>query len=115
MTWSGRAATVVTADRMVTMDLTGWTAVHAADGRVAGWVAPADPDEPDVDYFEADRLPKVARRAAVLDQVTALFADPAFDPLETGEAARASGLSEAEADSCAYLALVLRQVELGGG
>jgi hypothetical protein len=45
-----------------------WQEIRNAAGEVVGWTQPPDPDEPDVDYFEADRLPKVKRRAEVIDQ-----------------------------------------------
>ena len=71
-------------------DLTGWTGVTSADGTVAGWMSLPDPDEPDVDYFEADRVPKAGRRAAALYEVAALAADEAFS---AGEVASPSVLA----------------------
>jgi hypothetical protein len=68
----------------------------------------------------AEILGQVAReagaraRAARLDEAAGLFADPAFNPLETGDAAAAAGLSEADIDAASYVALVLRKVELDG-
>lgn len=57
---------------------------------------------------------QAGQSAGRLDEVAALFHDPAFDPLETGEAAVAAGWSEADLDAASYVALVLREVELGG-
>lgn len=89
-------------------DATGWTPVTAADGTVAGWMAAPDPDERDADYFEADRLPLVGRRAGLVDQAAALLPDPSFD----ADQAVASGMTWAELDSASYVALALRQAEL---
>jgi hypothetical protein len=94
--------------------MTDWTPVTNAAGKVLGWMAAADPDEPDVDYFEADRVPKAGRRARAIDEAVALFSDPAFDPGATFDAALTSGLSYDQVDAAEYVALELRRVELEG-
>jgi hypothetical protein len=70
-----------------------WQPVHNAAGDVVGWMAAPDPDEPDVDWFEADRLPKVRRRADVIAQAVTMMG-PEFDLDDTWEALEAAGLSE---------------------
>lgn len=92
--------------------MTDWQPVTNAAGDVLGFMAAPDPDEPDVDWWEADRVAKVGRRAVVLDQAAALFADSAFDPSETWDAALAYGLTDADLDAAAYVAWVLRKLEL---
>jgi hypothetical protein len=93
--------------------MTDWHPVTNAAGDVLGWMAEPDPDEPlDGEYFTVDRLPHVRRRAAVLDQAAALFADSAFDPRETWDCALATGLTDADLDAAAHVAVVLREVEL---
>lgn len=89
-----------------------WKPVTGADGAVLGWMSAPDPDEPDVDWFEADRLPKVARRAAAIDEAAALAADEAFTPDEVGEMWRRTGLNDDELDAAAHVALTLCEVEL---
>ena len=42
-----------------------------------------------------------------------LFADSAFDPEETWDAALAAGMSDADLDAAAYVAVTLREVEHG--
>jgi hypothetical protein len=74
-------------------------------------MTPADPDEPDVDYFAADRLPRVRRRAAIIDQAAALL-DPAFD-LDTSWDALEAALPEGDIDAAGYVVLTLEQVERG--
>lgn len=75
----------------------------------SGWMAAPDPNEPDVDYFEADRLPRAGRRAAA---VGALVDALAVESLDIVQSCDASGLPPAEVDSATYLALVLRQAEM---
>jgi hypothetical protein len=91
-------------------DVESWTEVTAADGTVAGWMTPPDPDEPDVDYFAADRVPRAGRRAAALYEAAALF-DSVFTPDEVREMWQASGLSGDELDSAANTAMVLWEIE----
>jgi hypothetical protein len=57
---------------------------------------------------------QAGQRAARLTDAVDLFADPAFDPYETGVAAKAAGLSDSDLDAATYVALVLRETELGG-
>jgi hypothetical protein len=90
-----------------------WEPVTGAGGAVLGWMSPGDPDEPDVDYFEADRLPRVRRRAAVLGRAADLFADRAFDPAETWDAGLAAGLADHDLDAAAYIAVELEKIERG--
>jgi hypothetical protein len=63
---------------------------------------------------QAARSGTVAARAGRIGQVADLYGDPAFDPYETGDAAAAAGMSEAELDSAGYVAVVLAEVETGG-
>src|SRR6266568_8669366 len=96
--WRGRRAGSVTGRRdsipapwcrMVTMaDMTGWAPVTDAAGKVLGWMAPAGPDEPDVDWFEADRVPRAGRRAAALYELAALAGDEAFSAGEVADMGR---------------------------
>ncbi len=58
---------------------------------------------------------QAARSAARLDEAAALFADPAFDPMETWDAALAAGMTDLDMDAAAYVAVVLRETELGHG
>ncbi len=90
-------------------DMTGWTEVTAADGKVLGWMAAPDPDEPDVDYFEADQRRRAACRAAAVGQLVDALACESLDVITVCEA---SGLPESGVDAATYLALVLRQAEL---
>lgn len=92
-------------------DMTEWAPVTGADGTVLGWMAAPDPDEPDVDWFEADRLPKIRRRAAVIDPVAALAADEAFSADEVIEMGRRSGLTGDDLDAAANVAWHLWVVE----
>jgi hypothetical protein len=85
-----------------------WTPVHG------GWMQAPDPDEPDVDYFEADRVPRVRRRAAVLDQAAALAADEAFTAGEVNDMWQRSGLTGDELDAAAHVALTLAEAERYG-
>jgi hypothetical protein len=85
----------------------GWQPVEG------GWMKAPDPGEPDVDYFEADRLPKVRRRAAAIGQAADLFADRAFDPAETWDSGKAAGLTDANLDAAAYVALEMEKIERG--
>jgi hypothetical protein len=59
------------------------------------------------------RARHVRARAGTLDQAAALFADNAFDPAQTWDAGLAYGLSDADLDAAAHVAVVLREVELG--
>jgi hypothetical protein len=77
-------------------------------------MAAPDPDEADVDYFEADRLPKVRRRAEVIDQAADLLMDDAFDPGATWDAANEAGVSDLALDAAGHVALILRQIEIRG-
>jgi len=97
---------------MVTMpDMTGWSEVASADGAALGWMAAPDPDEPDVDYFEADRVPKAGRRAAALYEVAGLAADEAFAADEVLDMGRRAGLTGDQMDAAANVAWHLHQVE----
>jgi hypothetical protein len=89
-----------------------WQPVTNAAGGVLGWVAAPDPDEPDVDWWEADRVAKVGRRAAVLDQAAALFVMDGVDPEQTWDGALAHGLTDADLDAAAHVAVTLRKLEL---
>jgi hypothetical protein len=99
--------------RMVTVDKTDWQPVTDAAGKVLGWTAAPDRDEPDVDYFRADWSRKVRCRAARLEEAAGLFADDAFDFEESWAAGEAAGLSEADLDSAANVALVIWLIEHG--
>jgi hypothetical protein len=94
----------------MTMAETVWTPVTDAAGKVLGYVSAPDPDEPDAGYFEADRLPKVARRAAALAPVAELYGNESFGIDAVSDAC---GLSEDDQDSAANVAWALMQVELG--
>jgi len=87
------------------------TPVTAADGAVLGWMSAPDPDEPDVGYFEADRVPKAGRRAAVIDEVAGLMPGEDFD---LDVAHDVTGVPWADLDSAAYVALVLAEAERYG-
>ena len=93
------------------MDMTGWTPVTDAGGKVLGWMSAPDPDEPDVDWFKADRLPRIRRRADAIDPAAALAADEAFTTDEVREMWQASGLSQDELDSAANVAFELWKIE----
>ena len=93
--------------------MTDWQPVLNAAGETLGWTAPLDPDEPDVDYFAADRPRKVRLHAARLEEVTGLFIDDAFDPEETWDAGLAAGLTDADLESAGNVAVLLWQVERG--
>jgi hypothetical protein len=80
-------------------------------GNVLGWMSAPDPDEPDVSYFEADRLPKVRRRAAILGEAADLMANEAFGLDETWDAGLAAGLTDADLDAVGHVVLLLEQVE----
>ena len=70
-----------------------------AAGEVAGWMTAPDPDEdPDGDYFTADRLPKVRRRAVAIGPVADLYGCESFDIEAVSDAC---GLSEDDQDSAA--------------
>ncbi len=86
------------------------TPVTAPDGTVLGWMSAPDPDERDLDYFEADRVPKAGRRSAAIDQAAALL-DSAFTADEVGEMWAASGLSGDDLDSAANVAFELWTIE----
>ena len=88
-----------------------WQPVHNGAGDVVGWMAAPDPDEPDVDWFEADRLPKVRRRADMLCQAVTLMG-PEFDLDETWEALEAA-MPEADIEAAARMVLMLQEIELG--
>jgi hypothetical protein len=57
---------------------------------------------------------QAGRSAARLEEAAGLFADGAFDPEETWDAGLAAGLTDRDLDAAAYVALVLRETELGG-
>lgn len=88
-----------------------WQPVTGAEGKVLGWLAEPDPDEPDVDYFEADRLPRVRRRAEILGQAADMFADDVFDPAETWDAGSAAGLTDFDLDAAAHIVVTLGEFE----
>ncbi len=92
-------------------DMTGWAPVTDAAGKVLGWMAPAGPDEPDVDWFEADRVPRAGRRAAALYELAALAGDEAFSAGEVADMGRRAGLSDDGLDAAANAALVLWEIE----
>jgi hypothetical protein len=85
--------------------------VTDAAGNVLGWMSAPDPDEPDVSYFEADRLPKVRRRADIIGQAADLMANEAFSLEETWDAGLAAGLSEADLDAAGSVVLMLEKIE----
>jgi hypothetical protein len=87
-----------------------WEPVTGASGEVLGWMSAADPDEPG-DYFEADRRPKVARRAAAIGEVADLAASPAFD-LDEVCASGEARIGEDGVDAALGVALELQQVEM---
>lgn len=95
-----------------------WTPVTDAAGKVLGWTAAPDPDEPDVDYFEADRPRRTACRAAVVEEradvilpASALVGDQAFTADEVEEMWDASGLSDDQKDAASNVAVELWTVE----
>ena len=73
-----------------------------------GALTTLNPDEPDVDYFEADRLPRVARRAAAIDEAAAAFGELCLDAEEVWDA---SALPDAEKDAAANVAIELVKIE----
>jgi hypothetical protein len=93
--------------------MTDWAPVTDRAGNVLGWTAPPDPDEPDVDYFEADRSRMVRCRAARLEEAAGLFMADGFDPEQTWDAGLAAGLTDADLDAAAYVGMTLWQVEHG--
>ena len=95
------------------MAVIGWSPVTNAAGDVLGWTAAPDPDEPDVDYFEADRAPKAGRRADHLAPMSDLIGNTAFTAEEVREIMDRSGLSDDDRDAAANVALVLHEVEHG--
>jgi hypothetical protein len=92
-------------------DTPKWEPVTGAGGAVLGWMSPADPGEPDVDYFEADRLARVRRRADILDQAVTLMG-PEFDLDATWEALEAA-LPEDDIVAAARVVLMLEKIERG--
>jgi hypothetical protein len=84
--------------------------VRDADGNVLGWVSEPDPGEPDVDYFEADRLPRVRRRADILVQAASIMS-PEFDLDDTWDACEAAGMTPGDIDSAGNVVLMLEKVE----
>lgn len=76
-----------------------------------GWMAAPDPDEPDVDYFEADRLPKVRRRADAIDQAADALMTESLDLDASWDAGLDAGLSELDLDAAGNVALVLAEIE----
>jgi hypothetical protein len=64
---------------------------------------------------EATRAGEVSARADQLEEATALFSDSAFDPGQVWDAALQVGLSDADLDAAAHVAVVLRETELGRG
>jgi hypothetical protein len=89
-------------------DMTGWTPVTNAAGETAGWMAAPDSDEPDLDWFEADRVPRAGRRAAAIDEVAAAFGEECFDPETVWDA---STLSDVDLDSAGHIAVTLAKIE----
>jgi hypothetical protein len=75
-----------------------------------GWMQAPDPDEPDVDYFEADRLPMVARRADVILQAVDEMMTPSFD-LDTVWTMCEERLPPGVVDSAGSVAFELEKVE----
>lgn len=72
------------------------------------------PEQVDLSAMMArHRAAHVAARADAVDEVAALLADPAFDPLSTMDAAEAAGISEHVLDAAGYVALAVRATELG--
>jgi uncharacterized membrane-anchored protein len=92
-------------------DMTGWTPVTAADGKVLGWMAPADVETP---WERSQRARLVEVRADRLAEMVELLGSAAFDVGETFAAARAAGLSAAEQDSAGHMAVVLAEIEEPG-
>jgi hypothetical protein len=76
-----------------------------------GWMQAPDPDEPDVDYFEADRLPRVARRARIIGEAADLMALQSLTPEESFGAVEAAGLGDDVADAAGHVVLLLEQIE----
>jgi hypothetical protein len=93
------------------MDLTGWTPVTDAGGKVLGWTAPPDGETP---HERAFRIRVAGLRADAIDAAAALFADPAFDLEKTYDVAEAA-MPGADVNAASYIGLVLREVELNGG
>jgi len=89
----------------------GWEPVTSAAGETVGWMCAPDPDEPDVDYFEADRLPKIRRRADAVGEVADAAASPAFDLDAICEAGEAR-IGEAGVDAALGVVAELQQVEM---
>jgi hypothetical protein len=90
------------------MDMAGWSPVTGADGRVLGYMAPADVDTP---LERAQRKRVAGLRAGAIDQAVELLMDDAFDPGETWDAAEASGLPAAAIDAAGNVALELWKIE----
>jgi hypothetical protein len=77
-----------------------------------GWMAAPDPDEPDVDYFEADRLPRVKRRADAIDQAVDAMLTESLDQDAVWDACE-ERMPLGMVDSAGSVALVLWKVEHG--
>jgi len=95
-----------------------WTPVTSAAGETLGWMAPADPDEPDVDYFDADRPRRTACRAAIvkaradrINPVADVAGDEAFTAEEVTDMGRGAGLSDDDLDAAANVAVALWEIE----
>ena len=94
---------------------------------VAFWMdgGPVDPDNPlaAVKYRARDlvaaaevlelaaRTADVDMKAGVIDQAAELFCSPGFDPAATYDACEAAGMSDGQADSAAYIAVTLGEIE----
>lgn len=87
-----------------------WKPVTNPAGEIVGWMAAPDPDEPDVDYFEADRLPKVRRRADIIAQAVTLMG-PEFDLDETWDALEKT-MPDADIAAAGHVTKTLQEIEL---
>jgi hypothetical protein len=95
---------------MVTMDLTGWTPVTDAGGKVLGWTAPADVETP---HERAQRLRVARLRADAIDQAAAMLGDPVFSLDESYEAAEAA-MPGPMVNAAGHIAVTLAEVERYG-
>lgn len=94
----------------VTMDLTGWSPVTDAGGKLLGYMAPADAETP----HETALRRRVARvRAGKVGEVAAMLGEECFDVNGVFDTARAAGVPETVLDSAGYLAVELTKIESG--
>jgi hypothetical protein len=60
------------------------------------------------------RARHIAARVNVVDEAAGLLMDPAFDPVETWDAAVASGVPDSALDAAGHVAVTLHEIEITG-